>query len=328
MPNSGAVWIYTNRGDGTFTRSSSVLVGQEATGLSLVPGSAPGLFDLLVGNAFGDVLRLVGQGDGTFTSPFTGTAVPLAVVSLQENGQPDVLLANQKKDSVSVQAAAGNGNSFAQVQTLAGPLLAPGAVQWVKLEGVGSPYYDAVVLASGSDAVLVYRGTGFVAGRPTFADPQTIFVGTDPAGLTIADLNGDGVPDMLVANQGSNDVSVLFGSIVGGQWVATPGPRLKTGGSGPVATTLRDLNGDGIPDLVVANGQSGTFSVLPGVGQGFFNATAPQILTVPGHPTLQAPSSLALPTQVWQLRVTGVSWLSILTISRPRCAPSMTGWPP
>ena len=297
MEDRGEVWVYTNQGDGSFQRTFTIGVGAGATGLSVVPGARPGLFDVLVGNTFGDVLRLVGKGDGTFQPPppFTGNRVPLSVVSLQGNGQPDVLLANQQADSVSVQAIAGNGSGFAPVQKLAGsvqaPLRAPGAVQWFKLEGDSSPFFDAVVLASGSNAMLVYRGTGFdAAGRPTFAAPQTIPVGTNPAGVTIADLNGDGVPDMLVANQGSNDVSVLFGHLdASGHWFATAGPRLSTGGSGPVATTLRDLNGDGIPDLVVTNGQSGTFSVLPGVGQGFFNDTAPRTLPVPGNPTLQPP---------------------------------------
>ena len=53
---------------------------------------------------------------------------------------------------------------------------------------------------------------------------------------------------------------------------------------------MRDLNGNGIPDLVVTNGQSGTFTVLPGVGQGFFNDQNPQVLNVPGNPVLEAPS--------------------------------------
>jgi hypothetical protein len=84
---------------------------------------------------------------------------------------------------------------------------------------------------------------------------------------------------------------VLFGSIVKGQWVATPGPRLNSNGSGPVATTLRDLNGDGIPDLIVTN-SGGTISVLPGRGEGFFDDRPQDVrtLTVPDGSGLGAPS--------------------------------------
>jgi hypothetical protein len=71
--------------------------------------------------------------------------------------------------------------------------------------------------------VLVYRGTGFdAAGNPTFAAPVSYPVGTNPVSVTIQDLNGDGIPDLVVANQGSNDVSILFGSWdSSGNWVGT-----------------------------------------------------------------------------------------------------------
>ena len=96
---------------------------------------------------------------------------------------------------------------------------------------------------------------------------------------------------MIVANYGSNNVSILFGSWdASGNWVGTLGPRLKSSGLGPVATTLRNMSGNGIPDLVVTNGQSGTLAVLPGVGQGFFNDQNPQILNIPGNPVIGAPS--------------------------------------
>ena len=76
---------------------------------------------------------------------------------------------------------------------------------------------------------------------PTFApDPRTYFVGTAPASITVADLTGDGIPDMLIADQGSNDVSVIFGSYdASGDWVGIPGPRLKSGGDGPIAVTVQ-----------------------------------------------------------------------------------------
>ena len=75
------VLIFPNNGDGTFTPGQQIPADSLATGLSVVPGSAPGLLDLLVGDQFGDVLRLVGQGDGTFAPPppLTGDNVPLAV---------------------------------------------------------------------------------------------------------------------------------------------------------------------------------------------------------------------------------------------------------
>jgi hypothetical protein len=295
MKDRAAVWVFTGHGDGTFTHTASIPAGTSPTGLSVVPGSGPGMFDLLVGNAFGDILRLVGDGHGGFQPPppVSGNRTALDVGPLGPGGSPEALVADQKDDRVTVQALVG-GVRFAPVQTLVNDPtthLAPGAVQWAKLDN-NNPYSDAVVVAGGGNEVLVYRGTGFDApGIPTFAAPVSYAVGTDPVSVTIQDVNGDGIPDMLVADQGSNDVAELFGSIdAAGDWVAVPGPRLKAGGSGPITTTLRDVNGDGIPDLVVTNSQSGTFTVLPGVGQGFFNDQSPQVLDVPGNPVLEEPS--------------------------------------
>ncbi len=278
MQDTGQVWIYTNNGNGTFTHTFTIAVGTEATGLSVVPGSTLGLFDLLVGNGFGDVLHLVGKGDGTFQ--ISGNRVSLSVVpDLLGNGQAGVLVGDQQDNQVTIQTNSGK-NQLTTVQTLggAGTQLAPGDVQWAVLDR-GSSLPDAIVVSSGSNAVLVYRTTGIGNGALTFAPAQTVFVGTAPAGVTVADVNGDGIPDLLVANQGSNDVSVIFGSDnAAGDWVGIPGPRLKSAGDGPLAVTVRALGGNSVPDLVITNGGSGTVTALPGVGQGFFDDQHPVTL--------------------------------------------------
>jgi hypothetical protein len=181
------------------------------------------------------------------------------------------------------------------VQTLggsgSGSNLAPGDVQWAVLDE-RSTLPDAIVVSSGSNSVLVYRTTAINNGVLAFAPaPQTLFVGTDPASVTVADLNDDGVPDLVVSNQGSNDVSVIFGSYDAlGDWIGTLGPRLKSGGDGPIAVVARDLSGNGIPDLAVINGGSGTVTELPGVGRGFFDDRAPRTLFNLGSGLVQPPT--------------------------------------
>jgi hypothetical protein len=293
LQDTGQVWIYTGQGDGTFRHTFSIPVGDQASGLSIVPGTSPGLLDLLVGNGFGDVLHLQGKGDGTFQ--ISGNRVSLSVVpDLLGNGQAGVLVGNQHDNRVTIQAPTASGTQFAPVQTLGGAnasaQLAPGDVHWFLLDK-NATLPDPVVVSSGSNAVIVYRTTGIQNGVLSFAPPQTYFVGTAPASVTVADLNGDGIPDMVIANQGSNDVSVLFGSYdASGHWIGTPGPRLKSGGAGPLAVTVRDQNGDGSPDLVVTNGGSGTITLLKGVGQGFFDDQHPQTLFDLGGAVVQTPT--------------------------------------
>ena len=90
--------------------------------------------------------------------------------------------------------------------------LAPGDVQWAFLDQ-GSPYPDAIVVGTGSHSVEVYRPISITDGVPSFApSPEIYFVGSAPVSVTVADSIGDGIHNQLVAKQGSNDVSEIFGS--------------------------------------------------------------------------------------------------------------------
>ena len=62
---------------------------------------------------------------------------------------------------------------------------------------------------------LVYRGLGSDRFSST---PVAFNVGTNPTGLAIGDVNGDGLADLAVANSGSNDVSVLYSTGSGSTW--------------------------------------------------------------------------------------------------------------
>ena len=71
--------------------------------------------------------------------------------------------------------------------------------------------------------------------------------------------NGDGQPDLVVANSGNNTVSVLLGNGTG----RFRPPSFATGLS-PFSVAAGDVNGDGRPDLVVANESTNSVSVLLG----------------------------------------------------------------
>ena len=88
--------------------------------------------------------------------------------------------------------------------------------------------------------------------------------------MAVGDVNGDGKPDLVVANYGDNSVSVLLGN---GDGTFLPRPAYATGSS-PFAVAVADVNGDGKPDLVVANYGSNSVSVLLGNGDGTFQPQA------------------------------------------------------
>src|SRR5215831_9769199 len=91
---------------------------------------------------------------------------------------------------------------------------------------------------------------GLMAATPpvTFAPAQLLQVGSQSTSIAVADLNGDGKLDLVTANFGSGDVSVLIGNGSGGFALAE---RL-VGGASPFSVAVGDLNRDGKPDLAVA----------------------------------------------------------------------------
>src|SRR5205823_3032072 len=90
--------------------------------------------------------------------------------------------------------------------------------------------------------------------------------GSFPQFVAVADFNGDGKPDLTVANHGSSNISVLLGKGDGAIQTAVN----YGAGAGPQSVAVGDFNGDGKPDLVVANALSGNVSLLLGKGDGTF----------------------------------------------------------
>jgi hypothetical protein len=275
-PIAGTVEVFLNNGLGAFHLAGTYQVGANATSLSAADVNKDGIPDLLIGNSYGDILVLLGNGDGTFRYLDSAKQVALAVEKLNpaNPNEDDFVYSDQSLNQVAIQYG---GNTPAAFQGLNNGILNPGAVTLADLNGDGIP--DMVVADSGRNLLLVYLGLG----NGQFGPALRYAVGDDPVGVTIADLNGDGILDLVVANKGSNDVSILLGqgqkqvNGVIANWTLVNGPRLSSGGIGPVSTVVADVTGpggkpDGVPDILASNSGSNNVGLLPGVGQGFFNA--------------------------------------------------------
>ncbi len=91
-------------------------------------------------------------------------------------------------------------------------------------------------------------------------------------------LNNDAVPDLVVANAGSEDASVLFGNGDG----TFRAPLNLDAGTAPQWVVAGDLNGDGISDFAVSDSLGASVAVLLSNGDGSFHAR-PSLLR--GMPT-------------------------------------------
>jgi hypothetical protein len=181
------------------------------------------------------------------------------IADLDGDGKPDLIEANAYAHNISIFrniAAPGtlNGSSFAPRVDF--PVLggtdSPRCIAVADVDGDGK--LDILVGDQASSSVLVYRNLA-TPGELTvgsFAAPVSFAAGSYPHGLRVADLNGDGLPEILVANYSGNSISILqnqgsAGSLTTNsfapQFVLATGPN-------PTDIAVADFNGDGRPDLV------------------------------------------------------------------------------
>src|SRR5205085_8423425 len=110
--------------------------------------------DLQIASAFGDLLTLLGNGDGSFHTPIKNK------ISLAGANGPNgntFLLANEAGGRVNTGILPHNvSGPLQQLQQLQGSLIAPGAVILAHLNGNNE--LDAIVADTGANMVLVYFG--------------------------------------------------------------------------------------------------------------------------------------------------------------------------
>jgi len=118
----------------------------------------------------------------------------------------------------------------------------------------------------------------FVPTTPTEAqifDPSVEYgAGDSPSSVAIGDLNGDGNPDLAVANFHDDTVSVLLGTGDG----TFPTAQNFNVDNGPQSVATDDFDGDGNLDLATANSGSLFASVLLGNGDGTFQGAVGYIV--------------------------------------------------
>ena len=184
----------------------------------------------------------------------------IAAADVDGDGDLDLLTGNQntnRSSTLSVLLGDGAGAFAGSIDFPAGERLSAFVVRDIDGDG------NLDVASANVSDVVVFRG----ADAGTFGEPVAFSVDDSSArALTVADLDGDAVFDLVTANLDTNSLSILRGEGGGVFGAATKVPV----GDQPSAVDAADFDGDGAVDLAVANRGSGTVSVLRGVGDGTF----------------------------------------------------------
>ncbi|MGA8214222.1 MAG: FG-GAP-like repeat-containing protein [Candidatus Sulfotelmatobacter sp.] len=128
---------------------------------------------------------------------------------------------------------------------------------------------------SNGNSVLATGSLGAAIAGVGWPNPGSLPNTQGTSFVLVADLNGDGIPDLIL---GSNVVSIYLGNAGGTYTSAGTISVQQAPTSYPIV--IADFNGDGIPDLAVPLYGSSGIAILLGKGDGTF--AAPDLALVPG----------------------------------------------
>jgi FG-GAP-like repeat len=194
----------------------------------------------------------------------------VVVADLTGNGLLDVAVAEAQIDQTGLTQKPGilstimntpgsPGNFQAAVPYIASPD-PPSALAVGDLTGTGS--HDFVVASNAGGSLAVFMETSPTSG--VYNAATTINVGGQPNDVQIADINGDGLPDLIVADNLGNVTYLLQNSAKPGTFlpgvslpISNPSITAENETTRAIKVAVGDLNGDGLPDLAVTSFDDG-----------------------------------------------------------------------
>jgi len=305
--NAGTLSLFTETSptSAVYNKATSITVGGHPNDVQIADINGDGLPDLIVADDTGKVTYLLqsSTSPGTFlppvSLPITNRGIAVAVGDLNGDGLVDLAVT-----SFDVNGDFGLVTIYFQDPSHPGTFLPTPAT----IVALGEPVQIRIADVNGDgakDLVIACQGLG-AAGNPTadpsssayaeslfgamvilqnsatpgtFATPVMYAAVEGTLSLAVADLNGDGLPDIAMVSlypQGQGYVATLM------QDPSAPGTFLGAatyaGFGQPVSIVIGDMDNDGLPDLVTADGTGavwyknltatpGSFAIQAQIGQ-------------------------------------------------------------
>ena len=212
---------------------------------------------------------------GPKTDLTTGTSPrSVAFGDIDGDGKLDLAVTNYSSASFSIfrNTSPGTITFAAKVDVSTGTSINPLGLALGDLDADGKP--EVIVTNDAGVTVSVFKNNS-TPGSVTFATMVDLTAGTRPYSVTIGDLDGDTKPDLAVASNSVNSVSIFKNNSPGGTIAFASKVDFATGAA-PTSVVIDDLDGDGKPDLAVSNSLNPTVSILRNI---ILVTTAPIILS-------------------------------------------------
>ncbi|MEO7300301.1 MAG: immunoglobulin domain-containing protein [Verrucomicrobiota bacterium] len=277
-------FVVTYVGTGTFSASSLAAAinlpsGNTPIGVKIVDLDGDGKPDLVVANNTENTISVY-RNIGTNGSLTLGSFAPrinfavgasprhVTIGDIDGDGKRDIVVANNGGSTVSVFRNISNPGDFT-VNSLAPKVdfstgTNPNQLALVDLNGDGK--LDLATANSGTSTLSIFRNTASVGSitASSFAARVDFPAGAQSSGLAVADIDGDGKPDLALSNISGNSISLFGNTTPVGNAAITFAPKVDfaTPGNPFGGMSIGDLDGDGKLDIAVATYTGGTVSVF------------------------------------------------------------------